>query len=199
VYFDHDWPIDGSGRHAALAFMPDGRISWSGRHQVGTLAVASEATAVAASALMRVAQEAADAASGRHGNGLVEITGSGLVAALVRRLLGVATSDVVLDPSVVVDTTGDPEVIGSALDRVRDLGTVILAGESCGRPLDHNLYRSVHRRGLTVIGIPSPGDVPNVTAGAAIADQLLAFCREELVEVERLGSDGGALWYLFVA
>jgi threonine dehydrogenase-like Zn-dependent dehydrogenase len=136
-------------------------------------------------ALMSVAREAAAAAQ----PGLVEVVGNGIVARLVRALVGVAPAE---QPGAIVDTTGDPAAIASALGRVADLGTVVLAGESLGRQADLDLYRTVHVRGLTLVGIAPPAAGGSGQADAA----LLAECRGALGR-GRLGEPVavGAAWY----
>jgi hypothetical protein len=92
----------------------------------------------------------------------------------------------------VVDTTGDPETIRSALDRVSDLGMVVLAGESSGRVLDLDLYSSVHRRGLFVVGVASPLQSFDPAAWTEFDEEELGACRDALGEAST-GAD--ALWY----
>jgi threonine dehydrogenase-like Zn-dependent dehydrogenase len=86
-------------------------------------------------------------------------------------------------PAVVVDTTGDPDTIRSALDRVADGGTVVLAGETSGRTLDLDLYSTVHRRGLVVVGVASPAEA--FESSPDVGEGELEAAREAL----------GFLWY----
>lgn len=59
-----------------------------------------------------------------------------------------------------VDATGDPEAIVRLLDAMAPMGRIALVGPSRGRTVSADLYSTVHRRGLLVIGIPAP---PSVT------------------------------------
>jgi hypothetical protein len=89
------------------------------------------------------------------GSGPIEVTGSGALAAEIRAKLGAdaAADDV---PGTILETTGEIAEIERAFARVRDLGTVVLVVdlEEDAPPVD--LYRDVHVRGLTVIGVPDP-------------------------------------------
>ena len=55
-------------------------------------------------------------------------------------------------PLAIVETTGTPAGLRAACEQVADRGLVLLAGES-GEPVDIDLYREAHRRGLELIGI----------------------------------------------
>jgi hypothetical protein len=196
-YVDRDWLTEAGNPVPALSFTPDGEVSWRGC-QLGRLAADTDPTTVAAGALLRVACDAAAAATGRL-RGAVEVVGAGLVAAHVRRLLGDGARHSGGSPGAVVDTTGDPEVIRSALDRVSDLGMMVLAGESAGPALDLDLYSSVHRRGLVVVGVASPLHGFDVVAESDLDEEALAACRKELAEVSSGAPvPGDSLWYRFV-
>jgi threonine dehydrogenase-like Zn-dependent dehydrogenase len=161
------------------------------------LTAGTDPTVVAGRALLRIARDAAAAVEG--GRGAAEVVGRGLVAARVRQLVGDRGRLSDQAPAAVVDTTGDPVVIRSALDRVANLGTIVLAGESAGRELDVDLYSSVHRRGLVVVGVASPL-VDFDEAGADPDEEDLAAWREELVEVPSGTTvSRDALWYRFEA
>jgi threonine dehydrogenase-like Zn-dependent dehydrogenase len=56
-------------------------------------------------------------------------------------------------PDIAVDTTGDPAVIVALLERVARCGRVVLMGTTRGRTADVDFYRTVHQRGLEVIGV----------------------------------------------
>jgi hypothetical protein len=83
----------------------------------------------------------------------VEVTGSGYLAGRLRTDLGVPARAGDDRPGTIVETTGETAEIVAALMRVRDLGTVVLAGPATtdSRPID--LYADLHVRGLTVIGV----------------------------------------------
>jgi hypothetical protein len=193
-YADRDWLTAGGDSLPALSFAPDGEILWRGRG-LGPLAAGSDSTTVAAGALLRVARDAAAAAS-EHRGGPVEVVGAGLVAREVRRFAGDRRRSGDTPPAVVVDTTGDPDRIRSALERVSDLGMVVLAGESSGQTLDLDLYSSVHRRGLVVVGVASPLQNFNVASWSDFDEEELDACRDALGDVSsgtRPLAD--SLWY----
>ena len=192
-YADREW-LAGQGEIRALSFAPDGRVLWAG-DESAQIVGDSDPTLVAAGVLLHVAQEAAEAALAAT-RGAVEVIGAGLVAARVRQLVGdrSAASD---PPGAVVDTTGDPAAIRSGLDRLSELGTIVLAGESSGRTLDLDLYASVHRRGLVVVGVAPPvqhiDDALTDVEGAEVAQW-----RSRLVDVSPgTWVPGDALWYRF--
>ena len=83
----------------------------------------------------------------------VEVLGEGAAAAQLREALGRPGDG---RPAVVVDTTGDPARIADALERLDDLGTLVLAGPTPSGPVPLDLYSDLHVRGLTVVGVP-PG------------------------------------------
>jgi threonine dehydrogenase-like Zn-dependent dehydrogenase len=86
-------------------------------------------------------------------DGKVAVVGDGPVAQRLREALANRLAGAGARPGVVVDTTGNVEVIQQSLARVDDLGTIVLAGPSGGEngPLD--LYDDLHVRGLTLIGV----------------------------------------------
>jgi hypothetical protein len=90
----------------------------------------------------------------------VVVTGSGLVAFEARRLLRIqgrlVPDDAGSPPAAVIETTGKPAVVTEATERVRNMGTVALAGEPLARPYALDLYPDVHLRGLRLLGIPRP-------------------------------------------
>lgn len=86
--------------------------------------------------------------------GPVEVRGDNRLAAELQERL--ADRSAAERPAIVVETDGDPGSIRAALARVDDLGAVILAGPPPG-PMALDLYRDLHVRGLTVIGL-APGE-----------------------------------------
>jgi threonine dehydrogenase-like Zn-dependent dehydrogenase len=99
----------------------------------------------------------------------VHVVGTGAVAYVVRHRHA-ARRDEQGRPDVVVDLTGDPEVIRDAVRTVADLGTVVLAGSAMPPSLDLDTYPDLHVRGLRLVGVPM----------ATAADQpLTAPCAEE--------------------
>jgi hypothetical protein len=87
-------------------------------------------------------------------SGRIEIVGEGpLVDELRTRLGDRAQSHPNEPPSAIIDTTGDAAEVVSALRRVEDLGTVVLAGPHASKVVALDLYADVHVRGLTIIGV----------------------------------------------
>ncbi|MEY2522866.1 MAG: hypothetical protein QOJ66_1431 [Ilumatobacteraceae bacterium] len=89
------------------------------------------------------------------GSGLVEVVGAGALAGEVRRLLGERARVPRMDerPTAIIETSGEPAALETALQRVDDLGTVVLAGPLPTRPLALDLYVDLHVRGLTLVGV----------------------------------------------
>lgn len=54
--------------------------------------------------------------------------------------------------AVVIEATGHPNAIQTALDSARDFGRVVLLGSTRGETDHVNFYRDVHRKGITLIG-----------------------------------------------
>jgi threonine dehydrogenase-like Zn-dependent dehydrogenase len=111
-------------------------------------------------ALLVVAEAAAATLEGIAPDS-IEIVGAGLIARQVRVLVEDSPrpdrwTKPIKQPRAIVDTTGDPSLIVDATQRVANLGTVVLVGESLGRTAEMNLYPDVHARGLTLIGVAPP-------------------------------------------
>lgn len=113
--------------------------------------------AAARLALAAVAGEAAAAVDGVDPE-LIDVTGTGVVAGDVERLLGITRGEAwrADRPQAIVDTTGNPVVLAAAFARVADLGIVVLAGETSGRELQYDFYPHVHVRGLRIVGLAPP-------------------------------------------
>ena len=186
AYVDRDWLAGGGASIPALSFSADGDVWWCGR-PVARLPAGTDPTRVFASALGGMAREAASAAVGCRGR--VEVVGDGFVAAEVRRLAAAQERAPLAMVGAVVDTTGDPDVIRAALERVADLGIVVLAGEPAGRSLDVDFYSTVHRRGLVVAGVAGPSRHLNEAGAHELPDA------EEPFDVAFDGSLADALWY----
>lgn len=196
-YVDRDWLTAAESPVPSLSFTPEGDVFWCGQ-QCGSVTAGTDLTMVAARALLGVAREAATAVTERL-RGAVEVVGTGLVAEHVRRLTAPDREHRGESPGAVVDTTGEPQIIRSALDRVSDLGTVVLAGETLGRRLDLDLYSSVHTRGLVLVGIAPPllgGEIPAV---ADVDDEDLRWCRDALGDASESPAPNDSLWYRIVA
>jgi threonine dehydrogenase-like Zn-dependent dehydrogenase len=193
AYVDRDWIPVSSGPVPAITVAADAALAWCERAPVPAPGAIDPDTA-AALALLAVAQ---DAAGVERLPGTVEVTGNGLVAAQVRALVGDDVRAAGVDrPTAMVDTTGDPAVIGDATRRLADLGTLVLVGESVGSMTTLNLYQDVHQRGLTLVGVAPPLQRATFQAAIESDDRLLESCREMLVEVASgapLPLDGA--WY----
>jgi hypothetical protein len=153
AYVDREWlPDTASGPVPAIVHL-GGTLRWGDGSEVA----AADADAAAFSALAAVAHEAAEFVQ-QFAPELIEVSGSGLVAREVRHLLRleIVGEDARERPMAIVDTTGDPKVIEDATRRLADLGKLVLAGESLGRPFPLNLYSDVHARGLELIGVGPP-------------------------------------------
>jgi hypothetical protein len=156
AYIDADWvPHSGAGPVPALIIEQGARVRWSDGAPV-SLPEDLDPDRAAALVLAAVARDAAAAVSGVPGD-QIAVTGGGLIARLIRRLLGIredGTAAVAM-PLAVVDTTGDPEALVASTRRLADRGMLVLAGEPKGE-LDLDLYRDVHLRGLELVGIAPP-------------------------------------------
>jgi hypothetical protein len=197
AYVDRDWLPAGSGAVPGIVAGANGLIAWcDGPPAEGW--EDAEPGAAAALALLAVSQEAAAAVDGLAP---VEVTGVGLVARRVRALLkGHVGREDAERPEAIVDTTGNPATILDATRRVADLGTVVLAGESLGRPTELDIYPDVHVRGLTLAGVAPPLHRSRTSATESDDSSLVAWCRESLGEVSS-GSvvPESAAWYCVTA
>jgi hypothetical protein len=89
--------------------------------------------------------------------GPVEIAGSGPIAERLRTELGEQHATAGESPRTVVDTTGELGELERLLERVDDLGTVVLAGPAVPSDSTIDFYAEVHVRGLTLVTIaPAP-------------------------------------------
>jgi hypothetical protein len=110
------------------------------------------------------------------------VIGSGVLAELVGDALRAAGLDEVAVASVpgpdlplmVVETTGDPAVILKLLESAPRLARVALVGASRGRTVDVDFYRTVHQRGLEVVGVHDFGPLSEIAAGEDRARDLAA-------------------------
>lgn len=101
-------------------------------------------------------QLAAVLEAARRGPPPVEVAGIGSLADQLREQLHASGSGGG-QPGTVVDTTGDPEQLERVMQRVDDLGMVILSGPPLPDRATIELYADVHVRGLTVICVPPGG------------------------------------------
>jgi hypothetical protein len=165
VYVDADWFVGGTPT-ARLA------VLGNGAEEARERAAGRALLRVAARAARKMQQEAA---------GAVEITGEGLVAGAVRETVGAGDRP---DGRITaaLDATGDPEVIAGILERLDDLGLLVLAGEPAGADMALDLYPDVHVRGLRLVGLSAAAavasDEPVPVAGAALLNRWAAAARD---------------------
>lgn len=145
AYIDAEWLVKEDADAPALTIEPDATMRFGVR--TATPPAGTEPDTAALLAFASLAAAAAGLVEGVHA---VEVTGSGIVAELVRASVGTAPSGGT--PHAIVDTTGDPVVIADATRRLADLGLLVLAGEALGRTGDLDVYPDVHVRGLRIVG-----------------------------------------------
>jgi hypothetical protein len=198
AYIDRDWLPSTSAEVPAL-IAADGALAWCDGPAVQVEdGVDSDTAAI----LAFLAVSRAAVAAVEHADPVsVEVTGSGLIAHQVRALLGngspESSESARLDrPIAVVDGTGDVSVIVDATERLTNLGTLVLVGESRGHELEMNLYPDVHVRGLTLVGIPPPLQESPLHALTEAGDPLVASSRRLLVTAPSAASlPPEAAWY----
>lgn len=93
--------------------------------------------------------------AGLPDEGAVEVTGESDLARGLRDRLASRSPREGLPPASIVETTGEPDAVRGALERVDDLGTVVLAGPIAEGAVSLDLYADLHVRGLTVVGVPA--------------------------------------------
>ena len=155
AYVDRDWvPPDPGLPVRALAIDAESGKGRFGDGEPLTLD-SGDPDRIAVRVLLDVAHEAA-AAAGRLRP--VEVLGSGITAAFIAAILGSSPGrqQASVQPRAIVETTGDPETIADATQRLADLGTLVLAGDAFGDSVRLNLYPDVHSRGLVIAGIRPP-------------------------------------------
>jgi hypothetical protein len=184
---DSEWLQHGTRAPALISF-PDATLSFGGRtfgETAGEPVVTPEG--VLGGLIVAAVQEVAEV------NGPVEVTGSGIVAEGSGLLLGSRRARRTETPAAVIETTGAPNAIATALQRLQDLGTLVLAGESLGRQVAIDLYGDVHTRGLRVVGVSMPAED---RAPVVLGPELEGLLARSLVSA-RLGSilEPGAAWY----
>jgi hypothetical protein len=199
AYLDRDWlPAGRSGPVPALLVRPDGMLQWSDGPPVAA-PDGVDPDRAAALTLLDVAREAAGATRPVP-PASVEVAGTGVIASAVRSLIHGQADDRSAGPDrpqVIVDASGDRYRIVDATRRLADLGTLVLVGESLGRPLRADLYPDVHRRGLTLVGVGIPLHDGGIEAAAGdsagLVDGLFSETLRDLDPAAPLAGDG--LWY----
>lgn len=155
AFLDADWlaaPMN--TRVPALVSGPGAVISFGAAE--APLPAGMTGEGAAGVSLLAVAEEAVQALTSFEPS-RIEVYGIGLVAHLVRRIVGCPDRGRATDrPAAIVDTTGLARQIAGAMKRLDDLGTLVLAGPSVELPLPLDLYWDVHRRGLRLVGVAPP-------------------------------------------
>jgi hypothetical protein len=188
AYVDREWLRATAGRETPALLVAGGSIRYEGQSR--PLPPRVEPDLAAFRVIAQLAEAAIEAL--RPIEGEVEVIGSGLVAACVRRALpdGSAPSSVGR-PRAIVDTTGDGETIEEAMQRLDDSGVIVLAGEAAEPSLKLNLYPDAHGRGLRLIGVG-----PRVSRLDDAFEEAHAGLPFEPVEVAPGGTLAPpALWY----
>jgi len=96
-------------------------------------------------------------------------------------------ASIAAEPDIAIDTSGDPALVLQLFERAARLARVVLAGSPRGRAVDVDLYRTVHQRGLEVIGVSDDGPLAPDAAPAdrahdlAQARQLLDTRGEDII------------------
>lgn len=169
VAIDGAAPVTVGARVAG--FGPAGDEVWVPTWAVCAVPVELAPQAAATLPLAGVAARAARVARIRAGEP-ARVIGGGSFAELVAAALRAAgTREVAITPepganlpAVVVDTTGDPATILSLLESAPRHARIVLAGPSHGRTIAVDFYRTVHQRGLEVLGIHDFGPLSAIAA-----------------------------------
>ncbi len=163
AFVDREWSLREESVPALL--VGDAEVAWwdgfdvCARHVIATKArdpqqVASDViAALATTAVAAIADTARSHAA---------VTGTGVVAASMRALIGVSAPSSRagaghLDDErlpAALDTTGSSEEIMGLAARLHDLGTLVMAAPQTPSSGAVDLYSDLHRRGLRVVGVP---------------------------------------------
>jgi hypothetical protein len=167
--FDADWlPESRSGAVGGLLVGPGRGVGWcdaSGGYEpvevddsVSTEELGRRMLSSLADAALREALAASLPAP-------LEVVGEGAVAMLLRSASAMSGNG--NRPAAVIDTTGRTPALLSTMERLRDLGTLVLAAPAPIEDPALDLYPHIHRRGLRLIAIGAPrfGAGPFVLSG----------------------------------
>ena len=113
---------------------------------------------------------------GTVAHGLVEVSGDGVLATLVRHLVRGVDGP---GPGAIIETSGSPAAFRDALHRSDPLGTVVLAGPPCETSVELPTYHDLHVRGTVVVGVPWRGNPSHETP-----PELVALARDQLASAE---------------
>jgi hypothetical protein len=175
-FVDADWLPAAAGGVPALVVDGDGALRWGDRD----LEENGDPGEAVATRLLALAEEIASVLE-TPGVGSVRVLGGGITAETVSRRLGVAIATVDQTPGAVVELTGDGSQLTAATEDVADGGMVLLAGEYL-EPVDLNVYRDVHRRGLRVLGVTDiSADRPAPARGIELPEPLAVKTGQDLM------------------
>jgi hypothetical protein len=163
AYIDADWLTAGDDEVPTLIWRR-GVLTWRDRDV--PIPTDGDPDLHAATTLLAVAEDAVSSIGTDVGVGAgrVEVVGRGLVAGLIRMMLGVPSGAAPASPIAIVTTVADQDVLTACMSRLESLGTLVVVGESRGG-VDIDLYRDVHVRGLHLVGVAPPitSSPPSVT------------------------------------
>jgi D-arabinose 1-dehydrogenase-like Zn-dependent alcohol dehydrogenase len=117
----------------------------------------------------------------------VDVIGEGLLAALMRRLLGDRIQP--NSASAIIDTTGSPELIAQATVNLPRRGALLLAAPTRADDAMMRTYADIHVKGLSLIGVRWSGSPPDAPR------DLMDFALENLVDVNKPEALLHGLWY----
>jgi hypothetical protein len=126
----------------------------------------------------------------------VTVSGDGMLAYLLRRMLPEFTRTGSAGPVAVIETTGLPASIREATAKLPRLGHLVLAVPPRDAETDLATYADLHVRGLTI----SAADEASAPAAAGEDEAVVAEALQLLVSVTPgMAIPGGALWYAMYA
>jgi threonine dehydrogenase-like Zn-dependent dehydrogenase len=141
---------------------------------------------LAAAEFVATAMRAVAAARGAV-DGPVQVIGTGLLGQLIAQQLTGGAAEA--HPSAVIDATGTAASVQRALSLVESLGTVVLAAPVAAPVLPVTGYADVHKRGLTVVGVPWATEPVDVT------EELVEFALAKLQQARDGEPAPAAPWY----
>ena len=152
--FDSEWLPAGDGPVGGMLVRRDGEMIWCDFD--GTLRQMSSVPDQPRDEIARrLLQGMADEALRVAGGAMIDVIGDGALATSLRKAAGVSDAP---GAAVVVDTTGSAAAVAAALDRLPQLGTLVLAGPAAREDPDLDVYANLHLRGLRITAIaPSLG------------------------------------------
>jgi hypothetical protein len=153
AYVDGDWLPETGRRDGTPALLTDGQtLTWL--RQTTAVPDGVDADAAAGSIMARAARDAIERLGDTPAR--VAVTGHGAIAAAARSALGVqlCSDEMSGPPDAWIECSGTVDALRSATRTVQDMGIVVLVGEPADEPVELDLYRDVHLRGLRLVGVP---------------------------------------------